>query len=398
MSQAFSDQPRSHGPLAPGRATGRAILLSVVIPCKNEEEGLREAHRRLVAALESAGITRRPAPDTRLPTPRLSNSATFASTSNQPAAWNIREPAQRPSVVGTPATTTCFEIIYVDDGSSDDTATILREIQAADCCVRVVRLSRNFGHQIAITAGLEHASGDAVVIIDADLQDPPEVIGEFLARWREGYDVVYGVRTDRPGETAFKLWTAKAFYRLINRLSDTRIPLDTGDFRLMDRAAVDALLSMPERDRFVRGMVSWLGFSQVAVPYTRAARYAGSTKYPLFKMVRLATDGILSFSITPLRLATWTGFAASGLAILGILYALYAHFFASHLVRGWTSSLIAVLFIGGVQLICLGIIGEYVGRIYGESKRRPLYFVRERLGFNAQTHPAVADVPERIAK
>jgi len=178
MSQAFFDQPRSHRPLAPGRAKGPEMLLSVVVPCKNEEEGLREAHRRLVAALESAGINRLPKRDAR-----------------------------------TPTAATCFEIIYVDDGSSDDTATVLRELQAADSCVRVVRLSRNFGHQIAITAGLEHASGDAVVIIDADLQDPPEVIGEFLARWREGFDVVYGVRTDRPGETAFKLWTAKSFYR-----------------------------------------------------------------------------------------------------------------------------------------------------------------------------------------
>jgi len=321
-----------------------------VVPCKNEEEGLRETHRRLVNALEAMG------------------------------------PAVR------------FEIVYIDDGSTDGTPIILRELCETDPCVRMVRLSRNFGHQIAITAGLEHASGDAVVVIDADLQDPPEAIAQFVDRWREGYDVVYGVRTDRLGETAFKVWTAKAFYRLINRLSDTPIPLDTGDFRLMDRAVVDALLSMPERDRFVRGMVSWLGFSQAAVPYTRAARYAGHTKYPFFKMLRLATDGILSFSITPLRLATWMGFIASGLAVLGILYALYAHFFATGLVKGWTSSVIAVLFIGGVQLICLGIIGEYVGRIYGESKRRPLYFVRERVGFDTRNKPAVIDVAERIAK
>ena len=374
MSHPFFERPRLQGSPAPRFSDhGRTALLSVVVPCKNEEEGLRETHRRLTTALESAGMVRYSTPDRRpQPVGELNTSTREANT--------------------------CFEIIYVDDGSTDGTAAVLREMQAGDGSVRVVRLSRNFGHQVAITAGLEHASGDAVVIIDADLQDPPEVIGEFLARWREGYDVVYGVRTIRPGETAFKLWTAKAFYRIINRLSDTRIPLDTGDFRLMDRAAVDALLSMPERDRFVRGMVSWLGFSQVAVAYTRAARYAGSTKYPLLKMLRLATDGILSFSITPLRLATWTGFAASGLAILGILYALYARFFAAHLVRGWTSSLIAVLFIGGVQLICLGIIGEYVGRIYGESKRRPLYFVRERLGFNEQNRPSIINVTERIAK
>lgn len=374
MSHPFFERPRLQGSPAPRPSDrGRVTLLSVVVPCKNEEEGLRETHRRLTAALESTGTVRYSTPDMR-PQP-VSELKTSQSE-----------------------TSACFEIIYVDDGSTDGTAAVLRELQAGDSCVRVVRLSRNFGHQVAITAGLEHASGDAVVIIDADLQDPPEVIGEFLARWREGYDVVYGVRSYRPGETAFKLWTAKAFYRVINRLSETSIPLDTGDFRLMDRAAVEALLSMPERDRFVRGMVSWLGFSQVAVHYMRSARYAGTTQYPLLKMLRLATDGILSFSITPLRLATWTGFAASALAILGILYALYARFFAAHLVRGWTSSLIAVLFIGGVQLICLGIIGEYVGRIYGESKRRPLYFVRERLGFNEQNRPSIINVTERIAK
>ena len=368
----------------PRRDEEGTTLLSVVVPCANEEETLRETHRRLVNTLLTAA----------LPSP---------GEPHHP--WGTGWPAQRASALApaacdgqNPRIALSFEIIYVDDGSTDGTASVLRELQAGDSRVRVVRLSRNFGHQIAITAGLEHASGDAVVIIDADLQDPPEVIGEFIERWREGHDVVYGVRTDREGETAFKRWTAKAFYRLINRLSDTRIPLDTGDFRLMDRAAVDALLSMPERDRFVRGMVSWLGFSQAAVPYVRAARHAGTTKYPIFKMVRLAMDGVLSFSITPLRLATWTGFAASFLAILGILYALYARFFASGLVRGWTSSFIAVLFIGGVQLICLGIIGEYIGRIYGESKRRPLYFVRERLGFKAQNPTAIIDVAERMAK
>ena len=252
----------------------------------------------------------------------------------------------------------------------------------------MLQFSRNFGHQIAITAGLVHASGDAVVIIDADLQDPPEVIAEFVRRWLEGYDVVYGFRTERDGETAFKLWTAKAFYRFISRLSETSIPLDAGDFRLMDRRVMDALLSMPERDRFVRGMISWLGFSQIAVPYRRAPRLAGVTKFSLFRMVRFAMDGIVSFSTVPIRLATSTGFAASGLAILGILMALYERFFGIGLVKGWTSTVIAVLFVGGVQLICLGIIGEYTGRIYGESKRRPLYVVRERIGFEPQSQPA----------
>jgi polyisoprenyl-phosphate glycosyltransferase len=313
--------------------------ISIVVPCLNEEEMLRDTNRRLVAVLE------------RLP--------------------------QK------------FEILYVDDGSTDGTPEILRELQALDERIRVVRFSRNFGHQMAITAGLEHASGDAVAIIDADLQDPPEVIAEFVAKWMEGFDVVYGVRTEREGETAFKLWTAKVFYRLIGKLSDTEIPLDTGDFRLMDRRVVDALLAMPERDRFVRGMVSWLGFSQAAVPYRRAARAAGVTKFSIFKMMRFATDGIVSFSILPLRLATWVGFAASGIAILGILITVIERMMGVEgLVKGWASILVAVLFIGGVQLICMGIIGEYIGRIYGESKRRPLYVVRERMGFEARSSAA----------
>jgi dolichol-phosphate mannosyltransferase len=291
-----------------------------------------------------------------------------------------------------------FEIVYVDDGSTDSTPGLLRELQASDSRIRVIRFSRNFGHQIAITAGLEHASGDAVAIIDADLQDPPEVILDFVAKWMDGYDVVYGVRTERDGETAFKLWTARLFYRFIRRLSDTRIPLDTGDFRLMDRRVVDALLSMPERDRFVRGMVSWLGFSQAAVEYRRAPRLAGVTKFSLFKMVKFALDGIFSFSIVPLRLATWTGFAASGLAILGILIVLLDRFLGvPGLVKGWSSAIIAQLFIGGVQLICIGIIGEYVGRIYGESKHRPLYVVQERMGFEAPNQSRARELRRRVA-
>ena len=319
-------------------------MISIVVPCLNEEEVLRDTNRRLVAVLEQ------------LP--------------------------QR------------FEILYVDDGSTDGTPEILRELQADDERIRVVRFSRNFGHQMAITAGLEHASGDAVAIIDADLQDPPEVIADFVAKWMDGFDVVYGVRGERRGETAFKLWTAKVFYRLIGKLSDTEIPLDTGDFRLMGRRVVDALLAMPERDRFVRGMVSWLGFSQAAVPYRRAARAAGVTKFSLFKMLRFATDGIVSFSILPLRLATWVGFAASGIALLGILITVVERLMGVEgLVKGWASILVAILFIGGVQLICMGIIGEYVGRIYGESKRRPLYVVRERMGF--QTRSLAAEMMPR---
>ena len=314
------------------RPFARVPMLSVVVPCMNEEAVLFGTHQRLVQALHAAGIF--------------------------------------------------FELIYVDDGSTDTTPSILRVLQQQDAHVRVIRFSRNFGHQIAITAGLEHAAGDAVVVIDADLQDPPEVIVEFLKKWEEGHEVVYGVRTERDGESAFKLWTAKIFYRLINRLSDTRIPLDTGDFRLLDRKVVDALLSMPERDRYVRGMISWLGFSQCAVPYHRAARTAGVTKFSVWRMLHFATDGVVSFSILPLRLATWTGFLASGVALLGIIaVVLEKYLHVTGLVQGWSSTVIAVLFMGGVQLVCLGIIGEYVGRAYGEVKRRPLYIVQERIGF-----------------
>ena len=308
------------------------MLVSVVVPCYNEEEVLRETHAHLTAALAGCGAG--------------------------------------------------FEIVYVDDGSSDRTAEVQRELQAADPRVRVVRFSRNFGHQIAVSAGLEHAAGDCCVVIDADLQDPPEVIPEMLALWREGYHVVYGVRTDREGETAFKLWTAKLFYRLINRLSDVKMPVDAGDFRLMDRRVVDVLLSMPERDRFLRGMVTWVGFRQAAVMYRRAARRAGESKYPFLKMLKFATDGVVSFSFTPLRLAVWSGFISIALALAGIAWAILERLLSEDWVRGWASIFVAVLFLGGVQLVTLGVIGEYIGRIYAEVKRRPLYVVAERLGFD----------------
>ncbi|MDT7602799.1 MAG: polyisoprenyl-phosphate glycosyltransferase [Acidobacteriota bacterium] len=289
------------------------------------------------------------------------------------------------------------EIIYVNDGSHDETLSRLRELQAADARARVVSLSRNFGHQIAVSAGLDHAAGDCVVVIDADLQDPPDVIAEMVALWREGYQVVYGVRAEREGESAFKLWTAKFFYRLINRLSHVEMPLDAGDFRLMDRRVVDVLLSMPERDRYLRGMVSWIGFRQAAVLYRRAARRAGESKYPLAKMIRFATDGLLSFSQTPLRLAIWTGFASIAFAFGGIVWALIVRLYTNDWVRGWASIFTAVLFIGGVQLITLGIIGEYIGRIYAEVKRRPLYVVAERLGFDERRHARADAQDEAMA-
>lgn len=311
------------------------MLLSVIVPCFNEEAVLRSTHQRLTEVLRALNHLR-------------------------------------------------FEIIYVDDGSRDQTQNILAELQAQNPEVRVLRLSRNFGHQIAVTAGLEQATGNAVVVIDADLQDPPEVIPEMVQRWLEGNHVAYGSRIARAGESRFKLWTAKAFYRLINRLSDTRIPVDTGDFRLMDRKVVDVLMAMPERGRFLRGMVSWIGFRQVAVPYHRAPRPAGESKYPLFKMLSFAMDGIISFSVLPLKLAVWTGIVAIWMAVIGILVAVFVRLFALYdlqLGRGWASLFVAVLFMGGIQLVSLGIIGEYLGRIYTEVKRRPLYAVEERLGF-----------------
>lgn len=307
-------------------------LVSIVIPCYNEREGIRETHRRVSNVMNALEDCR-------------------------------------------------YEILYVDDGSRDGTLEMLRDLAAGDPATRVVALSRNFGHQFAVTAGLASAAGDAVVIMDADLQDPPEVVVEMVARWREGYDVVYGVRTDREGETRFKLWTARIFYRLLRRLSETDMPVDSGDFRLLDRRVVDAIVAMPERDRFLRGMVSWVGFRQIGLPYRRAPRHAGTTKYPVAKMLRFALDGIFSFSVKPLRISTHIGFLSAGIALIAIVYALAMRIFTDRWVTGWTALMIAVLFVGGVQLISVGIIGEYVGRLYGEAKRRPLYLVRERLGF-----------------
>ncbi len=307
-------------------------MLSVIVPCFNEAEVIEHTHQRLTGALEK--IT----PD--------------------------------------------FEIIYVDDGSRDRTAELLREIQSSSSRAKVIRLSRNFGHQIAVSAGLEYARGQAVVLIDADLQDPPEVIADMMAKWREGFHVVYGQRTERSGETKFKLWTARAFYRLINRLSEVPIPLDTGDFRLMDRAAVDALLRMRERHRLLRAMTSWVGFKQTAVLYSRAERFAGTSKYPLRKMLALAIDGIVSFSAVPLKIVTSVGLAFSALSVLGIIYAIAQRLWTDNWVPGWTLIFIAVMLIGGLQFIFLGVMGEYIGRIYSEAKDRPLFLVMEELGFD----------------
>ncbi|MHB1223007.1 MAG: glycosyltransferase family 2 protein [Gemmatimonadaceae bacterium] len=310
-------------------------LLSVVVPCFNEDAVIEETHRELTSTL------------------------------------SVLDDLD-------------YEIVYVDDGSQDRTPEILESLQQADPCVRVICLSRNFGHQVAVTAGLEHADGDAVVVIDADLQDPPEIIPRMVARWREGYDVAYGERVSRDGETRFKVATASAFYRVLNHLTETRIPLDAGDFRLIDRRVVEALRAMPECDRFIRGLVSWAGFRQVAVPYDRAPRFAGQSKYPLMKMLRFAFDGLTSFSVAPLHAVAAGGVIASALALAALLYVLAMRLFTSQDVSGGTVLLIGLLFIGGIQLVALGIVGEYVGRVYGQAKRRPLYFVRDRIGYEEQ--------------
>jgi dolichol-phosphate mannosyltransferase len=271
-----------------------------------------------------------------------------------------------------------YELILVDDGSKDGTASAMADAAAGDPRVKVVALSRNFGHQPALTAGLDHARGDAVVMLDGDLQDPPELIPRMLDHWRHGIDVVYAVRQQRLGETAFKRASARWFYRLFRRLTRMDLPVESGDFRLMDRRALDALLSMPERSRFLRGMTVWIGFTQAAVPFVRQERVAGQTKYPLRKMLRFSFDAITSFSSTPLQWATFLGFLFSGIAFLAIPLAVVARY-TNIYERGVPTTIVVVLLLGGIQLITVGIIGEYVGRIYDEVKHRPLYVVRERI-------------------
>ncbi len=309
-----------------------APMFSVVAPVFNEEQLLPEFYRRTVAALEP-----------------------------------LNEP---------------FEIVLVNDGSRDRSPEIMRELHAQDARVKVINFSRNFGHQLAITAGTDYARGQAVVVIDSDLQDPPEVIPDLIRRWQEGYQVVYGVRTERAGETWFKKVTASFFYRLIASITSVDIPVDTGDFRLMDRRVVDALKGVREYNRFMRGLSVWVGFRQIGVPYKRDARTVGETKYPLSKMLRFAFDGITSFSYLPLQLATYAGFLVTALSLLGIIATVILRLIPGvYAFEGQATTLVMVLFLGGVQLIFLGIIGEYLGRIYDEVKHRPLYIVAEALGF-----------------
>jgi len=270
-----------------------------------------------------------------------------------------------------------WELILVDDGSTDGSTDKIRELAQADRTVRPVIFARNFGHQVAITAGWDYARGDAVIIIDADLQDPPEVILELAKKWKEGYEVVYAVRGEREGESWFEKFTASMFYRLIYSITDVKIPVDTGDFRLMDRKVVDVLKQMKERHRFPRGMSAWVGFKQIGVTYKRVARVAGVTKYPFRKMFKLALNAITGFSYFPLQVATYVGFFSAGISILAIPIVVYMRIMGSGAFFGQATTLIAVLFLGGVQLISLGILGEYIGRLYDEAKGRPLYIVRD---------------------
>ncbi|HHY57726.1 MAG TPA: glycosyltransferase family 2 protein [Chloroflexi bacterium] len=304
--------------------------------------------------------------------------------------WNEQEviPVLYERLVQTmDSTGESWEVIFVNDGSRDRSLELLTDLSRRDPRVKVLNFSRNFGHQIAITAGFDYAEGDAVIVMDADLQDPPEVLLRMIEKWREGYDVAYAVRTKRVGETKFKLWTASAFYRLIRYIADVDIPLDAGDFRLMDRKVVLAMRQLREKNRFMRGLSSWVGFKQVAVEYERAARYAGETKYPLRKMLRLANNAITSFSHVPLQLAMYTGFFFAGLAGLGIVIAVVLRLFGHDTLTGQATTLVSVLFLGGIQLIFLGIIGEYLGRIYDEVKNRPLYLIADAIGFDAPVAP-----------
>lgn len=306
--------------------------LSVVVPCYNEQQVLPEFHRRLTALIDAASLVD-------------------------------------------------LELIYVDDGSRDDTLGQLRAIQSEEPRVRVVALSRNFGQPVAVTAGMAESTGDAVAVIDADLQDPPEVLMEMLARWRDGVDVAYGVRLSRMGETWFKRVTSRCYGGVLSAMSEVDMPVNVGDFRLMDRRAADVFLAMPERDRFLRGMFAWTGFRQEAVPFDRPARLAGETNYTLGKMVTMAMSGLLSFSLLPLRLAAFVGLTVATLALLGICVGVILRLVGAGGMDGWSLLLVAALFVGGVQLIFIGVLGEYLGRVYSEVRRRPLYVVKERLGF-----------------
>ncbi|MBO5417560.1 MAG: glycosyltransferase family 2 protein [Clostridia bacterium] len=311
------------------------VVCSVVVPVFNEEEVINETYKRLTEVMQSTGES--------------------------------------------------YEIIFVNDGSRDKTALLAREICKNDSNVKLIDFSRNFGHQTAITAGMDHACGDAVVVIDADLQDPPEVILDMLKKWREGYDIVYGQRIKREGETIFKKLTAKVFYRFLRSMTEVDIPVDTGDFRLIDRKVCDAMKTISERNRYVRGIVSWLGFKSAPVEFERKKRFAGTTKYPLKKMIKFATDAIMSFSYKPLKIATFFGSFVSVFSFIGLIVMIILKLCGiGEYVDGWTSLAVISLFLNGIVLMILGIIGEYIGRIYDEAKDRPLYVIREVVNFTEE--------------
>jgi len=319
--------------------------VSVVVPIFNEERTLAELHRRLTSVLGAAADA--------------------------------------------------YEIVFVNDGSRDGSLAALWALGAADPRVKVVSLSRNFGHQTSITAGLDHARGEAIVIMDGDLQDPPEVIPTLLAEWRKGFDVVYAVRRERPGESRFKRWTATAFYRLFARVTKLDVPLDAGDFRLLSRRAADHVRSIRETNRYVRGLTSWIGLRQVGVAYARQERFAGDTKFSLAKMLRFALDGITSFSFLPLQVSTAIGVVIA-LGCVGVIsWALWARMVSHDTVPGWASTIVVMLFLSAIQFLILGVYGEYIGRIYAEVKRRPLYIVDETLNLSAPAPDAPVDRPTR---
>lgn len=315
------------------------VKYSVVVPAFNEQEVLEETYRRLTEVMEQ--------------------------------------------------TNESYEIIFINDGSRDRTYEIAEAICQRDSHIKLINFSRNFGHQIAVTAGMEYSSGQAIVIIDADLQDPPHIILEMIKKWKEGYDVVYGQRLKREGETFFKKFTAKCFYRILNKMTSMQIPVDTGDFRLIDRKVCDVMNSIHEKNRYVRGLVTWVGFKQTAVEYKRESRFAGETKYPLKKMIKLATDAILSFSYKPLRLAGLVGGTLSVCSFIYLIVVIIQKLFTDTTQPGWASLFAIILFFNGVSLILHSITGEYVGRIYEETKNRPLYIVRDTLNFDKEMNKEV---------
>ena len=317
------------------------VKYSIVIPVYNEQEVIHETYRRLTEVMRS--------------------------------------------------TKEAYELLFVNDGSKDRTAEIIKEYSEQDPAVVLLDFARNFGHQIAITAGMDYARGEAVVVIDADLQDPPELILEMIEKWKQGFDVVYAKRTKRKGETYFKKQTAAMFYRFLRAMTDIDIPLDTGDFRLLDRKVCNQMNSIQEKNRFVRGLVSWVGFKQIAVEYERDERLAGESKYPLKKMLKLSMDGITSFSYKPLKLASYAGVTLSGIGFIYLLVVMYLKLFTDSTITGWSSLIVIQLFFSGIILIILGMIGEYIGRIYDETKNRPLYIVREKYQLETREEVSLRD-------